>query len=163
MQIEQLTTELANEKSNSQKSENGRALLERQNKELKAKLAEIETAQRTKVKATIATLEAKIANLEEQLENEGKERLLQLKANRKMDKKIKELTMNIEDERRHVDQHKEQMDKLNSRIKLLKRNLDEGENVSNFDGSTMIYFFRSALIFSTDKLIQRRVHIPRSI
>ncbi|XP_043866602.1 myosin heavy chain, non-muscle isoform X4 [Drosophila mojavensis] len=127
LQIEQLTTELANEKSNSQKNENGRALLERQNKELKAKLAEIETAQRTKVKATIATLEAKIANLEEQLENEGKERLLQQKANRKMDKKIKELTMNIEDERRHVDQHKEQMDKLNSRIKLLKRNLDETE------------------------------------
>ncbi|KAH8372005.1 hypothetical protein KR093_009695, partial [Drosophila rubida] len=127
LQIEQLTTELANEKSNSQKNENARALLERQNKELKAKLAEIETAQRTKVKATIATLEAKIVNLEEQLENEGKERLLQQKANRKMDKKIKELTMNIEDERRHVDQHKEQMDKLNSRIKLLKRNLDETE------------------------------------
>ncbi|KAH8261692.1 hypothetical protein KR044_013474 [Drosophila immigrans] len=150
LQIEQLTTELANEKSNSQKNENQRALLERQNKELKAKLAEIETAQRTKVKATIATLEAKIVNLEEQLENEGKERLLQQKANRKMDKKIKELTMNIEDERRHVDQHKEQMDKvsiktkynvnsfvnciflflsqqLNSRIKLLKRNLDETE------------------------------------
>ncbi|KAH8401047.1 hypothetical protein KR009_002704, partial [Drosophila setifemur] len=127
LQIEQLTTELANEKGNSQKNENARAMLERQNKELKAKLAEIETAQRTKVKATIATLEAKISNLEEQLENEGKERLLQQKANRKMDKKIKELTMNIEDERRHVDQHKEQMDKLNSRIKLLKRNLDETE------------------------------------
>ncbi|XP_050326930.1 myosin heavy chain, non-muscle isoform X3 [Bactrocera neohumeralis] len=127
LSIEQLSTELANEKSNSQKNENTRALLERQNKELKAKLTEIETAQRTKVKATIATLEAKIANLEEQLENEGKERLLQQKANRKMDKKVKELTMNIEDERRHADQYKEQIDKLNSRMKLLKRNLDETE------------------------------------
>ncbi|XP_039954687.1 myosin heavy chain, non-muscle isoform X2 [Bactrocera tryoni] len=127
LSIEQLSTELANEKSNSQKNENTRALLERQNKELKAKLTEIETAQRTKVKATIATLEAKIANLEEQLENEGKERLSQQKANRKMDKKVKELTMNIEDERRHADQYKEQIDKLNSRMKLLKRNLDETE------------------------------------
>ncbi|XP_053965752.1 myosin heavy chain, non-muscle isoform X1 [Anastrepha ludens] len=127
LSIEQLSTELANEKSNSQKNENTRALLERQNKELKAKLTEIETAQRTKVKATIATLEAKITNLEEQLENEGKERLLQQKANRKMDKKVKELTMNIEDERRHADQYKEQIDKLNSRMKLLKRNLDETE------------------------------------
>lgn len=43
-------------------------MLERQNKELKAKLAELETAQRTKTKATIAALESKIANLEEQLE-----------------------------------------------------------------------------------------------
>ncbi|XP_054088736.1 myosin heavy chain, non-muscle isoform X2 [Zeugodacus cucurbitae] len=127
LSIEQLSTELANEKSNSQKNENTRALLERQNKELKAKLTEIETSQRTKVKATIATLEAKITNLEEQLENEGKERLLQQKANRKMDKKVKELTMNIEDERRHADQYKEQIDKLNSRMKQLKRNLDETE------------------------------------
>lgn len=124
---EQLSTELATEKSNAQKNENTRALLERQNKELKAKLAEIETAQRTKIKATISTLEAKIANLEEQLDNEGKERLLQQKANRKMEKKVKELGLNIEDERRHADQYKEQIDKLNSRMKLLKRNLDETE------------------------------------
>ncbi|EDW49752.1 GM19730 [Drosophila sechellia] len=96
LQIEQLTTELANEKSNSQKNENGRALL-CQNKELKAKLAEIETEQRPKVKATIATLEAKIANVDEQLENEGKERLLQQKANRKMDKKVKEQILKDQD------------------------------------------------------------------
>ncbi|EDX15298.1 GD17728 [Drosophila simulans] len=96
LQIEQLTTELANEKSNSQKNENGRALL-CQNKELKAKLAEIETEQRPKVKATIATLEAKIANLDEQLENEGKERLVQQKTNRKIDKKVKEQILKDQD------------------------------------------------------------------
>lgn len=47
-------------------------LLERQNKELKAKLVELETAQRTKTKATIAALESKISNLEEQLDAEAK-------------------------------------------------------------------------------------------
>ncbi|XP_063701488.1 myosin heavy chain, non-muscle isoform X2 [Culicoides brevitarsis] len=125
--IEQLTTELATEKSNAQKHENAKSVLERQNKDLKAKLAEIETAQRTKIKATISGLENKINNLEEQLENETKERLLQQKANRKLDKKIKELTMNIEDERRHADQYKEQIEKLNNRMKTLKRNLDEAE------------------------------------
>ncbi|KAL5288885.1 MYH9 family protein [Megaselia abdita] len=125
--IEQLSTELATEKSNSQKSENARLLLERQNKELKAKLAEIETAQRTKIKATISALESKISNLEEQLENETKERLLQQKNNRKLDKKNKEFVLTIEDERRHLDQTKEQIEKLNSRLKTLKRNLDEAE------------------------------------
>lgn len=94
------------------KVENSRALLERQNKELKAKLSEIETTQRTKVKATISALEGKITNLEEQLENETKERLAQQKANRKLDKKIKELGLNIEDERRHADQYKEQIEKV---------------------------------------------------
>ncbi|KAG4076752.1 hypothetical protein HA402_002039 [Bradysia odoriphaga] len=127
LSIEQITTELTTEKANTQKHENARALLERQNKELKAKLAEIETTQRTKIKATIASLEGKVTNLEEQLENETKERLLQQKTNRKLDKKVKELTMNIEDERRHADQYKEQIEKLNSRMKILKRNLDEAE------------------------------------
>ncbi|XP_055324456.1 myosin heavy chain, non-muscle isoform X1 [Sitodiplosis mosellana] len=125
--IEQLSTELATERSNTVKTENARALLERQSKELKAKLAEIETTQRTKVKATISALEGKITNLEEQLENETKERLLQQKSNRKLDKKIKELTLNIEDERRHADQYKEQIEKGNTRMKTLKRNVDELE------------------------------------
>jgi myosin protein heavy chain len=64
--------DLASERSTTQKLETGRMLLERQNKDLKAKLVELETAQRTKTKATIATLESKISNLEEQLEAEAK-------------------------------------------------------------------------------------------
>ena len=68
--IEQLTTELAQERGQVQKLENSRMLLERQNKELKAKLNEVETSQRAKAKANIAALESKIANLEEQLASE---------------------------------------------------------------------------------------------
>lgn len=127
LSIEQITTELATEKSNATKHENARTLLERQNKDLKAKLAEFETSLRTKLKTQVSTLEAKIGNLEEQLENEAKERLVQQKNNRKLEKKIKELTMNIEDERRHADSYKEQIEKLNNRNKILKRNLDEAE------------------------------------
>merc|ERR1712152_86541 len=56
--IEQLTTELAQERGQVQKLENNRMLLERQNKELKTKLNEVETAQRAKAKATIAALES---------------------------------------------------------------------------------------------------------
>ncbi|CAH1377228.1 myosin heavy chain, non-muscle isoform X2 [Tenebrio molitor] len=125
--IEQLTSELATERSQAQKQESSKLLLERQNKELKAKLTELETAQRTKTKATIAALESKITNLEEQLEVEAKERLAQQKTNRKLDKRLKELVMQLEDERRHADQYKEQVDKANSRVKTLKRQLDEAE------------------------------------
>lgn len=67
VQIEQMTTELAQERGQAQKLENSKMLLERQNKELRAKLQELETSQRAKAKATIAALESKIANLEEQL------------------------------------------------------------------------------------------------
>lgn len=65
-------TDLASERSTTQKLESNRMLLERQNKELKTKLGELETNQRTKTKATIAALESKITNLEEQLEAEAK-------------------------------------------------------------------------------------------
>ena len=47
-------------------------LLERQNKEMKGKLADMEAQMKTRSKATIASLESKIANLEEQLEVEAR-------------------------------------------------------------------------------------------
>merc|ERR1712241_1086051 len=88
---------------------------------------EVETAQRAKAKATIAALESKIANLEEQLQGETAERMAQAKINRKAEKKMKENMLMLEDERRHADQYKEQAEKVNSRIKALKRQLDETE------------------------------------
>ncbi|GIY03633.1 myosin heavy chain, non-muscle [Caerostris extrusa] len=126
-QIEQLTNDLASERSNSQKLENNRMILERQNKELRAKLQDLETSQRTRTKATIAALEAKVSQIEEQLEMETRERQLQAKANRKLEKRLKEVIMQLEDERRHTDQYKEQVEKVNGRVKALKRQLDESE------------------------------------
>nr|XP_006826038.1 PREDICTED: myosin-10-like isoform X2 [Saccoglossus kowalevskii] len=126
-QVEQLTTELAAERSSTQRLENSRMLLERQNKELKAKLQELEVVAKTRSKATINQLEIKIANLEEQLEQETKDRHAAHKSNRRMEKKLKELVMQAEDERRQGDQYKEQVDKVNSRVKGLKRQLDEAE------------------------------------
>ena len=64
--------DLGNERTATQRLESSRTLLEKQNKELKAKLSELETNQRTKTKATIAALESKISTLEEQLEAEAK-------------------------------------------------------------------------------------------
>ncbi|KAG5332355.1 MYSN protein, partial [Acromyrmex charruanus] len=125
--IEQLTTDLATERSTTQKLESHKMLLERQNKELKAKLTELETAQRAKTKATIQQLESKINNLDEQLETEAKERFAQQKINRKLEKKLKELSLQLEDERRNSDQYKEQAEKVNVRMKALKRQLDEAE------------------------------------
>ena len=59
-----------------------------------------------------AALESKVSNLEEQLSAEAQERMLAAKANRKLEKKIKELMMQLEDERRHADQYKEQNEKV---------------------------------------------------
>ena len=53
-----------------------------------------------------------MSNLEEQLSAEAQERMLAAKGNRKLEKKIKELMMQLEDERRHADQYKEQNEKV---------------------------------------------------
>lgn len=71
-QAEQLSNELATERSAAQKNESARQQLERQNKELRSKLQEMESAVKSKFKATIASLEAKVAQLEEQLDQEAR-------------------------------------------------------------------------------------------
>ncbi|KFP97526.1 Myosin-10, partial [Haliaeetus albicilla] len=109
LQVDTLNSELAGERSAAQKSENARQQLERQNKELKAKLQELEGSVKSKFKATISTLEAKIVQLEEQLEQEAKERAAANKLVRRTEKKLKEVFMQVEDERRHADQYKEQV------------------------------------------------------
>uniref|UniRef100_A0A8C9Z5Y5 Myosin, heavy chain 10, non-muscle n=1 Tax=Sander lucioperca TaxID=283035 RepID=A0A8C9Z5Y5_SANLU len=124
IQVDNLNTELAGERSTAQKSENARQQMERQNKDLKAKLAELEGTVKSKFKASIAALEAKILQMEDQLEQE---RAAANKIVRRTEKKLKEVMMQVEDERRHADQYKEQMEKANSRMKQLKRQLEEAE------------------------------------
>uniref|UniRef100_A0A8C3AQI2 Myosin heavy chain 10 n=1 Tax=Cyclopterus lumpus TaxID=8103 RepID=A0A8C3AQI2_CYCLU len=127
MQVDTLTTELSAERSTGQKSENARQQLERQNKELRAKLGELEGSVKNRFKASITALEAKIGQLEEQLEQEAKERAAANKTVRRTEKKLKEICMQVEDERRHADQFKEQVEKASSRMKQLKRQLEEAE------------------------------------
>lgn len=70
--MEQLGAELATEKSSSQSKEGSRQQLEKLNRELKAKLQETEGQGRSKLKSSIAALEAKLREVEEQLEIESR-------------------------------------------------------------------------------------------
>uniref|UniRef100_A0AAZ3QFV4 Myosin tail domain-containing protein n=1 Tax=Oncorhynchus tshawytscha TaxID=74940 RepID=A0AAZ3QFV4_ONCTS len=46
---------------------------------------------------------------------------------RRTEKKLKEVVLAVDDERRNTEQYKDQSDKLNSRMKQLKRQLEESE------------------------------------
>ncbi|KAM9674186.1 myosin-9 isoform 1-T1 [Trichechus inunguis] len=127
LQIDQINTDLNLERSNAQKNENARQQLERQNKELKVKLQEMEGTVKSKYKASIAALEAKIAQLEEQLDNETKERQAACKQVRRAEKKLKDVMLQVDDERRNAEQFKDQADKASTRLKQLKRQLEEAE------------------------------------
>ncbi|NXG71348.1 MYH9 protein, partial [Baryphthengus martii] len=127
LQIDQMNADLNAERSNAQKNENARQQMERQNKELKLKLQEMESAVKSKYKATITALEAKIAQLEEQLDMETKERQAASKQVRRAEKKLKDILLQVDDERRNAEQFKDQADKANTRLKQLKRQLEEAE------------------------------------
>uniref|UniRef100_A0A8C1JUR5 Myosin, heavy chain 11a, smooth muscle n=1 Tax=Cyprinus carpio TaxID=7962 RepID=A0A8C1JUR5_CYPCA len=127
-QVDQLTNELQAERTTSQKNESARQLMERQNKELKAKLQEMENQVKSKFKSSITALEAKVAQLEEQLDQEKKQNTA--KTVRQKDKKLKELMIQVEDERKQAEQYKDQADKANTRVKQLKRQLEESEEES---------------------------------
>lgn len=127
LQIDQMNTDLNLERSHAQKNENARQQMERQNKELKVKLQEMEATVKSKYKASIAALEAKIAQLEEQLDNETKERQAACKQVRRAEKKLKDVLLQVDDERRNAEQFKDQADKASTRLKQLKRQLEEAE------------------------------------
>lgn len=82
--------------------------LERQNKDLQGKLADLESSLRSRNKNVVATLESKINNLEIQLDQEAKERQQLNKQLRKADKRTKDLLLQIEEERSHTESYKQQ-------------------------------------------------------
>ncbi|XP_056299580.1 myosin-10 isoform X2 [Pseudoliparis swirei] len=127
LQVETMTVQLQGERTLAQKAEAAREHLERQNKDLKTRLGELEGAVRGKHRLSVAALEAKIDSMEEQLEQERQERAIANKMMRKTEKKLKEVMMQGEDERRHADQYREQLDKSMVRLKQLKRQLEEVE------------------------------------
>uniref|UniRef100_A0A8C2L655 Myosin, heavy chain 14, non-muscle n=1 Tax=Cyprinus carpio TaxID=7962 RepID=A0A8C2L655_CYPCA len=127
LQVETLTVQLSGERTLAQKSESARETLERQNKDLKTRLSEMEGAVKGKHRLSVAALEAKIESVEEQLEQERQERAMANKLVRKTEKKLKEVLIQVEDERRHADQYREQLDKSMGRLRQLKRQLEEVE------------------------------------
>ncbi|KAF6078724.1 myosin heavy chain 14 [Phyllostomus discolor] len=127
LQVESLTTELSAERSFSAKAESGRQQLERQIQELRERLGEEDAGARARQKMTIAGLESKLAQAEEQLEQESRERILSGKLVRRAEKRLKEVVLQVEEERRMADQLRDQMEKGNLRVKQLKRQVQEAE------------------------------------
>ncbi|XP_060113236.1 cingulin [Heteronotia binoei] len=121
-QIDQLRAELLQERSVRQDLECDKISLERQNKDLKSRLASSEGLQ--KPSANISQLESRIQELQEKLQTEEREKSLLVSSNRKLERKVKELSIQIDDERQHIN---DQKDQLSLRVKALKRQVDSAE------------------------------------
>ncbi|KAJ4931778.1 hypothetical protein JOQ06_010218 [Pogonophryne albipinna] len=132
--VDQLGAELAVERSTSQSKEASRQQLERQTRELKAKLQEVEGQGRSKLKSSITALEFKLREVEEQLEIESRERQSNAKNLRQKEKKLKDLTIQMEDERKQAQQYKDQAEKGNrvaAARRKLQRELEEASEAND--------------------------------
>ncbi|KAL4636136.1 cingulin [Arapaima gigas] len=121
-QIDQLRSELMQERSSKQDLELDKNSLERQIKELKSRLADMEGQSRSS--AGVSQLESKVQELEERLHSEEREKNSMLASQRRLERKLKELNITLDEERQ---QHSEQRDQLSLRVKALKRQVDESE------------------------------------
>ncbi|XP_052035813.1 cingulin [Apodemus sylvaticus] len=121
-QVDQLRTELMQERSARQDLECDKISLERQNKDLKTRLASSEGFQ--KPSASLSQLESQNQLLQERLQAEEREKTVLQSTNRKLERRVKELSIQIDDERQHVT---DQKDQLTLRVKALKRQVDEAE------------------------------------
>uniref|UniRef100_A0A3B4V1R6 Cingulin b n=1 Tax=Seriola dumerili TaxID=41447 RepID=A0A3B4V1R6_SERDU len=121
-QVDQLRSELMQERSARHDLEMDKSALERQLKELRSRVADMEG--QTRPSAGINLLENKIQELEERLHSEEREKAGIQASQRRMERKLKELNATLDQER---SQHVEQRDQLSLRVKALKRQVDESE------------------------------------
>ncbi|XP_048476318.1 cingulin isoform X2 [Rhincodon typus] len=121
-QIEQLRGELMQERAARQDLECDKISLERQAKDLKVRLSNCEGS--VKPNANLPQLESRIRELEDRLRSEERDRSALQASNRKLERKVKELTIQLDDERQQVSDEKDQ---LTLRVKALKRQVDEAE------------------------------------
>uniref|UniRef100_A0A8C7MFA3 Cingulin b n=1 Tax=Oncorhynchus kisutch TaxID=8019 RepID=A0A8C7MFA3_ONCKI len=121
-QIDQLRGDLMKERSTVHDLEMDKSVLERQVKELRSRVADMETQSRPSTGMTL--LEGKVQELEERLHSEEREKLSIQASQRRVERKLKEIIVTLDQER---NQHAEQRDQLSLRVKALKRQLDESE------------------------------------
>ncbi|KAK6044260.1 M protein repeat protein [Cooperia oncophora] len=119
--LAQLEEELEEEQNNAE------IAIDKQRKAQQQIAAELESTAQSRARAQIAALEAKIQYLEEQNSAESQERHNATRQFRRIEKRLHDTILQLEDERRNVEQQKEIAEKCNLRAKQMRRQLDEQE------------------------------------
>uniref|UniRef100_A0A8C4DCQ5 Cingulin like 1 n=1 Tax=Dicentrarchus labrax TaxID=13489 RepID=A0A8C4DCQ5_DICLA len=122
--MDQMRTELMQERAVRQDLECDKMSLERQNKDLKSRVTHLEGSQRTNQDSLVSKLNTRIQELEERLQGEERDNNNLQQANRKLERKVKEMKMQADEE--HINLQSER-DQLTQRVKTAKRQMDEAE------------------------------------
>ncbi|XP_038854548.1 cingulin-like protein 1 [Salvelinus namaycush] len=122
--MELIRVELLQESAVKQDLECDKITLERQNKELKSRVSRLEGSQRSNQDVVVSRLEGRVQELEGSLAGEERDNINLQQANRKLERKVKEMTIQVDDEHMSIQNQKDQ---LNQRLKTAKRQMDGAE------------------------------------
>jgi len=114
-----------------QRVDQAKKALESEVRNLTIRMEEIETTAVTSSKRTIQKMEQRIIELESYLEKEKKMHVETTTSLHKKDRSVKELLLQSEEDRKNILILQESLDRLNEKIKMYKRQLEEQESISN--------------------------------
>jgi len=113
------------------KIENAKKSLENEVRTLSVRIEEIETNSVATSKRTIQKMEIRITELEEMINVEKRSHSVTMTELQTKTRQIKELVLQSEEDRKNIIILQESLDKLNEKIKMYKRQLEEQESISN--------------------------------
>merc|ERR1719211_559465 len=122
---------LREEASKVQKIDNVKKALESEVKNLTIRMEEIETTAISSSKRTIQKMEMRIVELEEFLTKEKSMHVETTSTLHKKERSVKELLLQSEEDRKNILILQESLERLNEKIKMYKRQLEEQEAISN--------------------------------
>lgn len=125
-----IAEELRHEQDHASQIEKLRRGLESQVKDLQARLDEAEASALKGGKKIISKLETRIRELEMDLENEGRRYAEVEKTVRKQEHRLRELAAQAEEEHKQYERSTSQIDALNQKIKTFKRQVEEAEEIA---------------------------------
>merc|ERR1712142_669116 len=122
---------LREEQTKLMKIDNAKKALENEVRSLSVKIEEIETNSVATSKRTIQKMEIRIQELEVMINEEKKSHASTMSELHTKTRSIKELVLQPEEDRKNIIILQESLDKLNEKIKMYKRQLEEQESISN--------------------------------
>ncbi|MBZ3888426.1 Myosin-4 [Sciurus carolinensis] len=126
-----MAEELKKEQDTSAHLERMKKNMEQTVKDLQHRLDEAEQLALKGGKKQIQKLEARVRELENEVENEQKRNIEAVKGLRKHERRVKELTYQTEEDRKNVLRLQDLVDKLQTKVKAYKRQAEEAEEQSN--------------------------------
>ncbi|KAF7473428.1 hypothetical protein GHT09_015937 [Marmota monax] len=126
-----MAEELKKEQDTSAHLERMKKNMEQTVKDLQHRLDEAEQLALKGGKKQIQKLEARVRELENEVENEQKRNVEAVKGLRKHERRVKELTYQTEEDRKNVLRLQDLVDKLQTKVKAYKRQAEEAEEQSN--------------------------------